>query len=737
MANKPLQSIKFPGLPDKYTVPQMDSNFDGVSGNVPDSKKVKDEISSLKEDLNEVLNKFLIEKSESPSAYEQGMMRPNNGGLIASTTRIYCKKRYPGNSFDAVSVNEGYKYLIYAYSVPEAVTNTFIGYYYKGEWITSNPLKTDAWLTGQTVIPSSGYGYFLRIILAKSDDSTITKDDAVNIKVYTHEVVKNYLDFNAARIVKNRLCRDGISYIAVNTWDSVENFYLNGEDYSVFYTNARLCISEYTASPTGNDPADVLIKTTMYDNKGIVYIDSNTKYVRISFMNDVAVDRLLFIPVNSTVMDAICDLTHDYYKMPKTWGIANANASARQLANLEYTTLAPMPITGYTDGYVPAGTKLKGVPYSSTRSVCKYVGQHVSLYTFLSAINNPRSVLYTRRIEYGSLGKSYYGSTCFTYTSYATGSRLGYFDNELTHVYDLEYGGEYEEISPYDVEPGDCFILMTDREDNTRGGNHTLYIHDIYKDKEGRIKVLTVGQLKPPTAVIGAEPFAVNAAGLFQNHSQHYRAYKVGRRRDRKTGNIDYGTYDQYSFVQGYEDEIPTIPTYPDIMPEYGDKACIEAGEDVVINVIDATGYNTINVYKDDQLIDTRSQITDFTISDIAYGTYRFEMTGTDKTTESFLIVADVHATYNPDSKVITFSSANATPCFVTSYYVSGGSKGVQNFVKRFTLAEISAGQASVSDLVGTNCPAVQIGFLTEFGVAMWWSEKLTGEWAYWTPPTE
>lgn len=54
MANKPLQSIQFHGLPDKYTVPQMDSNFDGVSGKIPDSKKVHDEIDSLKEDLNAI-----------------------------------------------------------------------------------------------------------------------------------------------------------------------------------------------------------------------------------------------------------------------------------------------------------------------------------------------------------------------------------------------------------------------------------------------------------------------------------------------------------------------------------------------------------------------------------------------------------------------------------------------------------------------------------------------------------
>ena len=54
MANKPLQTIKFPGLTYTYTVPQVDSNFVGTAGQVPDSKKVKDEISAVKEDLSEM-----------------------------------------------------------------------------------------------------------------------------------------------------------------------------------------------------------------------------------------------------------------------------------------------------------------------------------------------------------------------------------------------------------------------------------------------------------------------------------------------------------------------------------------------------------------------------------------------------------------------------------------------------------------------------------------------------------
>lgn len=54
MANKPLKSVKFPGLPDTYTVPQFDSATGGMGtqGTIPDSKAVKDSIDTLNENLN-------------------------------------------------------------------------------------------------------------------------------------------------------------------------------------------------------------------------------------------------------------------------------------------------------------------------------------------------------------------------------------------------------------------------------------------------------------------------------------------------------------------------------------------------------------------------------------------------------------------------------------------------------------------------------------------------------------
>ena len=51
MANKPLKSIKFPGLNDTYTVPEVDATL-ATTGAAADAKKVGDEINDLKADLN-------------------------------------------------------------------------------------------------------------------------------------------------------------------------------------------------------------------------------------------------------------------------------------------------------------------------------------------------------------------------------------------------------------------------------------------------------------------------------------------------------------------------------------------------------------------------------------------------------------------------------------------------------------------------------------------------------------
>jgi hypothetical protein len=62
------------------------------------------------------------------------------------------------------------------------------------------------------------------------------------------------------------------------------------------------------------------------------------------------------------------------------------------------------------------------VPYSSVRSEGRYIGFDIGLRTFLAAVENPQSVLYTENLT-GKVSNAaaYYGSVCSAYTSYALG----------------------------------------------------------------------------------------------------------------------------------------------------------------------------------------------------------------------------------------------------------------------------------------------------------------------------
>lgn len=85
MANKPLKSIKFPGLNDTYTVPEVDATL-ATTGAAADAKKVGDEISDLKADLSEIEG---IVFNDVGTTWQLGILSAsgtvNSGNGISST----------------------------------------------------------------------------------------------------------------------------------------------------------------------------------------------------------------------------------------------------------------------------------------------------------------------------------------------------------------------------------------------------------------------------------------------------------------------------------------------------------------------------------------------------------------------------------------------------------------------------------------------------------------------------
>lgn len=106
---------------------------------------------------------------------------------------------------------------------------------------------------------------------------------------------------------------------------------------------------------------------------------------------------------------------------------------AYQMATLVWTPKNPIPQNG--GGYYAKGRTVKGVPYSSVKEINTYLFQDVSYHTFMTAVHNPRSVLYTEDISkspyYGRNCAPYYGAVCSSSVMHAFGIDIPYYANQI------------------------------------------------------------------------------------------------------------------------------------------------------------------------------------------------------------------------------------------------------------------------------------------------------------------
>lgn len=83
MANKPLKSIKFPGLPDTYTVPQVDSTFT-QAGQAADAKVVGVNLKLLCEEIPNTTQTYVFNDGKVSQ-----INHINSGNAIRTDTFSY------------------------------------------------------------------------------------------------------------------------------------------------------------------------------------------------------------------------------------------------------------------------------------------------------------------------------------------------------------------------------------------------------------------------------------------------------------------------------------------------------------------------------------------------------------------------------------------------------------------------------------------------------------------------
>ncbi|MBR0166136.1 MAG: hypothetical protein IJQ13_04580 [Prevotella sp.] len=128
------------------------------------------------------------------------------------------------------------------------------------------------------------------------------------------------------------------------------------------------------------------------------------------------------------------------------WEVSQASSDkaavekSKTLIDIEWTPKSNIPKTGKADknGVIKmflSGNQMSGIPYSGTQQTDKAVGFDVSIETFMTAVNNPYSLLYTECIrsdsqQYSAWGKeyngikssgAYYGNVCSELSSCVAG----------------------------------------------------------------------------------------------------------------------------------------------------------------------------------------------------------------------------------------------------------------------------------------------------------------------------
>ena len=337
-------------------------------------------------------------------------------------------------------------------------------------------------------------------------------------------------------------------------------------------------------------------------------------------------------------------------------GRLNAVKKAHQMTDLEFVPLASFKAN--SDKTYETGKKYKGLLYSSVKETNTFVGMDVSFHTFMTALHNPKSVLYTEDVSklpyHGTNCAAYYGTVCSGLVDYALG--IGLYTRS------------------YEIPQADCMELVSNQSaaglevaDVLWRKGHVAMVTGIWKDAKGNIERIEICQAQHG----GSHRSYKNSSEAF-NEMLAKGKWKIYRYKDLKK-NVTYTPLTQFVAVEG-EKKTP-FEYNDDICTNKGDKSCYIVGEKVVLNV--AKGFNSIEIYKDEKLYKTVSidKNLDVLLENLPYGDYKARVVSRRKKSEySYWKVIDVNVSLDEKNSRVVFSSANSVPVYLEFCSLSGSS---------------------------------------------------------------
>ncbi len=266
---------------------------------------------------------------------------------------------------------------------------------------------------------------------------------------------------------------------------------------------------------------------------------------------------------------------------------------ARIMSGVKWTPVAEgMPGRG---GFFTPGKEYTGVPYSSVKQVGSYIGFDIFLKTFLAAVENPQSVLYTENL-YGKVSNAecYYGKVCSSYTSYALQCGIWYVSKQQ--------GPQFRDgivlVEPQSADaaqPGD--VIYTPPA-TRNGGSHVELITEVIRDASGQVTHVRVEESRPQTT-----SNTLRAAAAFNSHlaARNRELYRIT--------DLDAwrGENRAESFLfPNYEDDSATPRINRVLLLDRGDWVPYFKGQPVKINIMDrdGQGVRALVIKRGDQVVE-------------------------------------------------------------------------------------------------------------------------------------
>lgn len=267
---------------------------------------------------------------------------------------------------------------------------------------------------------------------------------------------------------------------------------------------------------------------------------------------------------------------------------------ARIMSRVKWTPVTDgMPKRG---GHFQAGKEYIGVPYSSVKHVGRYIGFDIFLKTFLAAVENPRSVLYTENL-YGKVtnAECYYGKVCSSYTSYALQCGIWY----VSKVHGPRFRDGVTLLEPQaaqSAQPGDVIFTPPAKQN---GGSHVELLTEVVRNSDGRVTHVRVEESRPQTTSNTLRSAKTFDAHIAARNRELYRitdldAWRGGNRAE--------------SFLfPNYEDDSVTPKISRVLLLDRGDWVPYRKGEPVKFNVLDrdSQGVRALVIKREGRLAET------------------------------------------------------------------------------------------------------------------------------------